>query len=124
MTYTHKDDNGMLWRFNGSRPISKLADEIMEKLKMTKWILPSSKVITSIDTSKDIEDSGWAHALSQRFAVEQSLTQSLDLLQQLYISLRGNKNLDAHQALLVMETEHFLKQFKDEGETGVQQAGS
>ena len=30
--YTHADDSGMLWRFEGGRPISKLADEVMESV--------------------------------------------------------------------------------------------
>jgi hypothetical protein len=29
--YTHKDKDGVLWRFEGSRPISKLADDIMDE---------------------------------------------------------------------------------------------
>lgn len=28
--YTHKDENGMLWRFDGDRPISLLADLVMD----------------------------------------------------------------------------------------------
>jgi hypothetical protein len=30
--YTHKDKDGVLWRFEGGRPISKLADEVMDGL--------------------------------------------------------------------------------------------
>lgn len=30
--YTHKDSEGMVWRFEGSRPISKLADEVMAEV--------------------------------------------------------------------------------------------
>lgn len=33
-TYTHKDESGMLWRFVGSRPVSKLADEVMELVEV------------------------------------------------------------------------------------------
>ena len=29
VTYTHRDASGMPWRFVGSRPVSKLADEVM-----------------------------------------------------------------------------------------------
>lgn len=29
--YTHKDKDGVLWRFEGGRPISEIADEIMEE---------------------------------------------------------------------------------------------
>lgn len=29
--YTHKDKDGVLWRFEGARPISIIADEIMEE---------------------------------------------------------------------------------------------
>lgn len=28
--YTHRDAEGMLWRFDGERPISLLADEVMK----------------------------------------------------------------------------------------------
>ena len=31
--YTHVSGNGMLWRFNGSRPVSALADKVMKELK-------------------------------------------------------------------------------------------
>jgi hypothetical protein len=27
--YTHRDSGGMPWRFVGSRPVSKLADQVM-----------------------------------------------------------------------------------------------
>ena len=30
--YTHRDSAGMLWRFEGGRPVSKLADEVMRKV--------------------------------------------------------------------------------------------
>jgi hypothetical protein len=30
--YTHRDAGGMLWRFQGSRPISALADEVMARV--------------------------------------------------------------------------------------------
>lgn len=30
-TYTHRDESGMLWRWDGSRPVSKLADEVMDE---------------------------------------------------------------------------------------------
>jgi hypothetical protein len=30
--YTHRDKDGMLWRFNGGRPVSKLADDVMRKV--------------------------------------------------------------------------------------------
>lgn len=34
--YTHKDESGMRWRFEGSRPISALADEVLEQNKILK----------------------------------------------------------------------------------------
>jgi hypothetical protein len=30
ITYTHIDSSGMPWRFSGSRPVSKLADLVMQ----------------------------------------------------------------------------------------------
>jgi hypothetical protein len=29
--YTHKDKDGVLWRFEGGRPVSKIADDIMDE---------------------------------------------------------------------------------------------
>jgi len=29
--YTHKDGSGMMWRFEGGRPISALADKVMRE---------------------------------------------------------------------------------------------
>jgi hypothetical protein len=29
--YTHRDRSGMPWRFAGSRPVSKLADQVMRE---------------------------------------------------------------------------------------------
>lgn len=29
VSYTHRDSNGMAWRFVGSRPVSALADKVM-----------------------------------------------------------------------------------------------
>lgn len=31
VTYTHRDEHGMLWRFVGGRPVSELADRVMAK---------------------------------------------------------------------------------------------
>jgi hypothetical protein len=31
--YTHKDKDGVLWRFEGGRPVSIIADEIMEEIE-------------------------------------------------------------------------------------------
>jgi hypothetical protein len=31
-TYTHKDKDGVPWRFENGRPISKLADEVVEEV--------------------------------------------------------------------------------------------
>ena len=31
--YTHIDKDGMPWRFEGSRPVSKLADDVMQSVK-------------------------------------------------------------------------------------------
>jgi hypothetical protein len=31
--YTHRDSTGMLWRFEGSRPISQLADQVMQEVE-------------------------------------------------------------------------------------------
>lgn len=40
-TYTHRDPSGMYWRFQGSRPVSLLADIVMKSLtkqtKKKKW---------------------------------------------------------------------------------------
>jgi len=30
--YTHRDENGMQWRFEGSHPVSALADEVMARV--------------------------------------------------------------------------------------------
>jgi len=30
--YTHKDADGMLWRWEEGRPISKIADEVMKQV--------------------------------------------------------------------------------------------
>lgn len=30
--YTHIDTNGMAWRFEGSRPVSALADKVMKEV--------------------------------------------------------------------------------------------
>lgn len=32
--YTHKDKSGMLWRFEGMRPISALADAVMAQVDL------------------------------------------------------------------------------------------
>lgn len=34
VTYTHRDNTGMGWRFVGSRPVSALADQIMRSCGM------------------------------------------------------------------------------------------
>ena len=31
--YTHIDEAGMLWRFEGSRPVSLLADKVMDEME-------------------------------------------------------------------------------------------
>lgn len=31
--YTHIDEDGMRWRFEGSRPVSKLADGVMDAVE-------------------------------------------------------------------------------------------
>jgi hypothetical protein len=43
-TYTHMDKHGMLWRFEGSRPISKLADEAMAEFGFDVKIEPMSDI--------------------------------------------------------------------------------
>lgn len=34
ITYTHRTSDGMLWRFVGSLPVSKLADQVMRDAGM------------------------------------------------------------------------------------------
>lgn len=40
--YTHRDEDGIRWRFEGMRPISELADEVMNEasptFKINRWI--------------------------------------------------------------------------------------
>jgi hypothetical protein len=31
-TYTHRDASGMAWRFDGGRPVSALADQVMAEV--------------------------------------------------------------------------------------------
>lgn len=33
MEYTHISSDGMLWRFDGNRPVSRLADEVMKEVE-------------------------------------------------------------------------------------------
>jgi hypothetical protein len=35
--YTHQDEDGMLWRFVGSRRVSALADQVMKDCGMEPW---------------------------------------------------------------------------------------
>ena len=35
--YTHQDKGGMAWRMVGSRPVSRLADEVMQACGMKGW---------------------------------------------------------------------------------------
>jgi hypothetical protein len=49
MPYTHRDKDGMLWRFEGSRPISRLADEVMANVK-TK---PKLELVPTVEYSRD-----------------------------------------------------------------------
>lgn len=42
--YTHTDNDGILWRFEGSRPISSLADSVMSQFeRKTKKSKPKKK---------------------------------------------------------------------------------
>jgi hypothetical protein len=34
--YTHRDSSGMAWRFEGSRPVSALADQVMREVGLTR----------------------------------------------------------------------------------------
>ncbi len=46
-TYTHKDKDGVLWRFEGSRPISEIADRVMADLGLL-WELPSEEELKEV----------------------------------------------------------------------------
>jgi hypothetical protein len=37
-TYTHKDKDGVLWRFEGGRPISELADEFADEMASAECV--------------------------------------------------------------------------------------
>ncbi len=41
-TYTHQDKDGVLWRFEGGRPISEIADRVMADMSLLRE-LPSEE---------------------------------------------------------------------------------
>ena len=46
--YTHRDIDGVKWRFQGSRPISELADKVMAD---SEWPMPLA--LDKIDTRRE-----------------------------------------------------------------------
>ena len=53
MKYTHTDSFGMRWRMAGSRPVSALADKIMNDLEIGRTIIPCKFCKTTFDTIED-----------------------------------------------------------------------